>query len=57
MREAHNRRMVQKMNMDFYIVSGIKRQYFKIPYAYDMDMVSCDVKTGGYELKQCRGSK
>ena len=59
MREADNKRLVQNSGMILYVRGSGKGDpvYFEIPFATDMDMVSCDIKSGHYELKQCRGEK
>ena len=58
-KEADNRRLVQNSGMVLYVKGDQKGApvYFEIPFATDMDMVSCDAESGHYELKQCRDSK
>ena len=58
-READNKRLAQNNGMLLYVNGSSKGApvYFDIPFANDMDMVSCDAKSGHYELKQCRGGK
>jgi hypothetical protein len=57
--DYHNRRLVKLYEMAFYVKAKYKEKmvYFPVPYASDIELPTCEPKTGKYELKQCRRSK
>jgi hypothetical protein len=56
--DYHNRNLVSLKGMVFYVPAHPedkeKLTYYPMIYANDIELPTCDSKTGKYELKQCR---